>query len=86
MLLQSLGAYIAKEWLRVIDTKVKEAGIRGRQVAWVHDEVQWTCHPDDADKLMKILEEAALEAGDNLGIRMPIEAEAKKGTNWYETH
>jgi len=86
VLLQSLGSYISKEWMRVSHKHIQDRGIRCNQLGWIHDELQFEVHPDDADELMKILESSSLEAGTNLGIRMPIHSEAKKGANWAECH
>jgi DNA polymerase I-like protein with 3'-5' exonuclease and polymerase domains len=86
VLLQSLGSYIAKEWMIVIDRKIQEEGLRCNQLGWIHDEVQFECHPDDTERLAKLLEESSLEAGENLGIKMPIHSEAKIGNDWKDCH
>jgi DNA polymerase I-like protein with 3'-5' exonuclease and polymerase domains len=86
VLLQSLGGYIAKQWMVVAHDEIKERGLRCAQLGWIHDELQFEVHPDDADELMSVLEQSSLIAGEQLGMRMPIHSEAKKGADWSECH
>jgi DNA polymerase I-like protein with 3'-5' exonuclease and polymerase domains len=85
-LLQSLGAYIAKQWIITANKKLKEAGLKANQVAWIHDEIQMEVDIKDAELVAKILEKSSLEAGEILGIRIPIESESKIGLSWKDTH
>jgi DNA polymerase I-like protein with 3'-5' exonuclease and polymerase domains len=85
-LLQSLGAYISKYWMVEIHKMLDEEGIQCKQLAWIHDEIEFECEKGDADRVGEILEEAALRAGEIMGIRMPIHAEAQKGGSWDEVH
>lgn len=84
--LQGAGAIVSKYWMVVADIRVKAAGLRAFQMAYVHDELQWACHKDDAKQLCEILEAASLEAGDRLNILMPIHSEADIGSNWKDCH
>jgi DNA polymerase-1 len=84
--LQGAGAIVSKYWMVVADLRVKAAGLRAFQMAYVHDELQWSCHKDDAKQLCEILEAASLEAGDRLNILMPIHSEANIGSNWKDCH
>ena len=86
VLLQSLGAYIAKQWMITAHKNLEKEGLCVKQVGWIHDEVQIECKKEDAEKVAKILEESATEAGEILKIRMRIDAEATIGSNWAETH
>ena len=56
------------------------------QLAFIHDELQYECHPDHANDLKLRLEIAALEAGEYYNLRIPIAAEGKIGANWAEVH
>ena len=85
-LLQSLGAYISKQWMIVVHKKIQEKGIDAKQISWVHDELEFECSEKDADTMMQILEEASLEAGEILKLKIPIHSEAKKGLNWSQVH
>lgn len=85
-LLQSLGSYISKYWMVEADKQIKKEGVRCNQLGWIHDELQFECHKDDADRLANILEQASLIAGEQLELRIPILSEAQIGLNWYEVH
>jgi DNA polymerase I-like protein with 3'-5' exonuclease and polymerase domains len=85
-LLQSLGAYIAKQWLILVDKKVKERGLDAFQISHVHDEITYDCSPDVAEEVAQIMEESATEAGEMFKLRVRIDAEAKIGKNWFDIH
>ena len=85
-LLQSLGAYISKYWMVETHKMLEEEGIKAHQLAWIHDEMEFECNPEDAKRVREILEEAALIAGEVMGMRMPIHAEAQQGVTWDEVH
>lgn len=86
VLLQGCGAIISKWWAIIANDRVKAAGLRAWQIGFIHDEMQWECHPEDVAALSKILEDASISAGEHLNIRMPIEAEASHGANWSDCH
>ena len=56
------------------------------QVAYVHDECQYSVNPVIATEFVQIVEAAALKAGDALGHRVPITAKGDVGNNWSDTH
>lgn len=86
-LLQGSGAVVSKYWMIVANFRLRKAfGEQVKQVAYVHDELQFSCPANIADAAGKIITDAAIEAGNRLGIRMPINAEYKIGRNWSETH
>jgi len=57
-----------------------------KQVAYVHDELQYTCHKSIADEVGKIVTQAATEAGEKLDLKIRIDANYSVGSNWSETH
>ena len=57
VLLQSLGAYISKEWMIVANTTIIKENIKATQVLWCHDELQYEVVPEHKERLMQILEE-----------------------------
>ena len=79
-LLQSSAGVIAKRWM------VLAADAPGRQLAFIHDELQWETTPDLADALKARLESAAEEAGSYYDLRIPISAEGKIGNTWADVH
>ncbi len=86
VLLQGAGAVISKVWCRIANERVAEAGLRAKQIGFIHDEMQWESHPDDAEQLCEILTSSSVLAGEELGIRMPVDSEAQIGANWSECH
>ena len=50
----------------------------------IHDEVQFSCKPEDADELGQTFVNA-LGAGRELKFNCPIDGEYKVGANWKET-
>ncbi len=85
-LLQSAGAIIAKQWLVEADKALREAGIDAKLMAWVHDEVQLSVKPEQAEQAARIVEQAARVAGETLNFRCPVDAEGKCGDSWYDCH
>ena len=86
MLLQSCGAVVAKQWIVETHKLMRENGIKFKQVAVVHDEIQASVPPSQAEKAGELMVEAAKIAGEKLGFRLPVDAEYSVGKNWSETH
>lgn len=57
-----------------------------KQVAYVHDEMQYSCPANIAEEAGEIVIKSAVEAGERLEINMIVEAEYNIGANWSETH
>ena len=85
-LLQGCGAIIAKQWCVEAHKEFKRQRLSVQQVAFVHDEIQIEAHKSDAEAVASIMVGAAQQAGLTLGFRCPVDAEAKIGNNWYDTH
>ena len=85
-LLQSAGAIIAKQWCVEAHKLLKKYDIDYKQVAFVHDEIQLEVREDQAEEASAIMIASAQLAGETLGFRVPVDAESKRGNNWYETH
>ena len=84
--LQSGAGVVAKRWMVINDKRIKQEGLRCNQLAFIHDELQFECHPEHAKFLSTSLVQSAERAGEYYNIRLPIEAEAVVGNNWAETH
>ena len=54
--------------------------------AYVHDEQQFSVVPTEADNVARLLEAAAIKAGEYYNFRVPITAAADVGKNWAATH
>jgi DNA polymerase I-like protein with 3'-5' exonuclease and polymerase domains len=52
----------------------------------VHDEIQIETEEKYGEVVAEIMCNAASQAGITLGFRCPVDAEAKIGKNWFETH
>ena len=57
-----------------------------KQVAYIHDELQFTCPPEIADAVGKVITDAATDAGVRLGLKIRVDAGYSVGKNWSETH
>ena len=85
-LLQSGAGVVAKRWLLINQQTIKSTKLCCAQLAFIHDELQFECHPDHAADLSASLVSSAAEAGEYYNLRVPIAAEAKQGKNWAEVH
>ena len=89
-LLQSCGAILSKRWLVIGQDLLDEAGLTYdrdyTRCAYVHDEQQFSVIPTEADNVARLLEKAALQAGEYYSFRVPITAAADVGNNWAATH
>jgi DNA polymerase-1 len=83
-LLQSAGA-IAMKQATVIMSSSANAYL-ARQVAHIHDEVQWEVPESTSEMWAKFCAKAITSAGEDLGFRCRLDGEAKIGRNWAETH
>ena len=54
--------------------------------AYVHDEVQLSVVPTEADHVAELLVKAAPIAGQYYKFRVPITAAADTGASWQDTH
>jgi len=85
-LLQGCGAIIAKQWCIEAHKEFKRQKLSVQQVAFVHDEIQIEAQRPDAENVASIMVASARKAGEVLGFRCPVDAEAKIGNNWFDTH
>ena len=89
-LCQSAGAILSKKWLVISHQMMEECGlVYGKdytRCAYVHDEQQLSVVPSETDRVSKILEDAAVKAGEYYNFRVPITAESKVGACWKDTH
>ena len=81
-LLQGSAGVVAKRWMIIAN----DNPFCCSQLAFIHDELQYECHPDHANDLKFKLELSAVEAGEYYNLRIPIAAEGKIGANWAEVH
>jgi len=85
-LLQGAGAISCKQWSVCMDDYIKEKKLRAYLVNTIHDEMQFEVHRDDVDEIIFASDLTMQKAGRILRVRLPLNADAKLGTNWAETH
>ena len=86
MLLQSAGAIVAKQWIVETHKLMREHQVKFTQVAMVHDEIQASVPPEQAELAGELMVQAAKNAGEVLKFRIPVDAEYSVGKSWLETH
>lgn len=85
-LLQSAGAIVMKEALRIATLWLREHSIPYKLVAQVHDEFQIEAPEDYALVVGQAFRDAIVKAGESLELRCPLDGEYKIGKTWRETH
>jgi DNA polymerase I-like protein with 3'-5' exonuclease and polymerase domains len=83
-LLQGSGAVVSKYWMA--EASKAAAQYRASQLAYIHDELQYSCPKSCADSFGKAVTQAATTAGEMLSLNIRIDAEYRIGNNWAETH
>ena len=82
-LLQGSAAILAKRWMVLANEHLPKTA---RQIAFVHDELQFECSESDKEDLKFLLELTAAQAGEYYKMRCPVTAESKSGTTWADVH
>ena len=85
-LLQGSAAIVAKKWMVTTHDHIKKMGLHCHQLAFIHDELQFESKPEHVDDLKSLLVLSAAEAGEYYNMRIPVDAEAKDGLTWADTH
>ena len=82
-LIQGSSAVLAKKWMLLTHENLPPPA---RQLAFVHDELQFECEKKDVEDLKFLLELSAVQAGEYYKLRCPIAAESKSGSTWADVH
>ena len=85
-LLQGSSAVLAKRWMIINQQTINKTNLCCSQLAFVHDELQFECHPEHINDLSTSLVFSAISAGEYYKLRIRIDAEAKTGNTWAEVH
>ena len=83
-LLQGAGAIVSKYWM--VEASKSAMRLGAHQLAYIHDELQYSCNQKVADEFGKAVTAAATTAGQQLNLNIRIDAEYRIGNNWAETH
>ena len=84
--LQTAGAVVMKWSMHLLDKWVTEMGLDVRKVVDMHDEGQAEVHLKDINMYKYLARQSIIEAGKLLKLNCPLDAEAKVGLNWAQTH
>ena len=82
-LLQGSSAILAKRWMVISNEHNFKTP---RQVAFIHDELQFEIQPEEVNDFKFHLEYSAVVAGEYYKLRCPIAAESKSGRTWADVH
>ena len=85
-LIQGSAAILAKKWMVTTHDHIKKMDLCCNQLAFIHDELQFESEPEHVDDLKSLLVLSAAEAGEYYNMRIPVDAEAKDGATWADTH
>ena len=83
-LLQGSGAIVSKYWM--VEASKSVAKMSAKQLAYIHDELQYSCPAGIAEEFGKAVTKAATTAGEQLNLNIRIDAEYRVGKSWAETH
>jgi DNA polymerase I-like protein with 3'-5' exonuclease and polymerase domains len=85
-LLQSAGAIVMKKALTILHDNATLNGIDFKFVGNIHDEFQTEVEATQAEQFGVLAVDAIRIAGQELGLRCPLDGEYRVGINWSETH
>jgi DNA polymerase-1 len=85
-LLQSAGAVIMKQATVYAHNLHRQEGLNVKQVAHIHDEIQYDCLSADAEKVGELAVQAIVDSGTPFGFRCPLDGEYHVGKTWADTH
>jgi len=85
-LLQGAGAIVSKMWMLVAHQDLRQSKLRVRQMAYIHDELQYAALREQAEGVGEIVKKAAATAGERLNMKIPIDADYVIGNSWADTH
>jgi DNA polymerase-1 len=85
-LIQSAAAIVFKRWGVIANERLRDAGLECYQVIAYHDEYDYRCHPLVAYRAIKIIQQAAIDAGLYYNMKVPITTGVIVGHNWAEIH
>ena len=85
-LLQGGGAICCKQWSIFLDEEITKRKLNAHLVNTIHDEQQYEVHRDDAEELVDIADSCMLQVSTYFNMQIPLNADAKIGDTWQETH
>lgn len=81
--IQGTAADIIKLAMIRIDERMQADGYKAKMILQVHDELNFSCPPDELDRLSAMVKEEMERA---YKLLVPLEANCGSGANWLEAH
>ena len=85
-LLQGCGSSVTKMWVVRANELLKEANVDYWPLAFVHDEMQLSVHPDHVEKASALIKQAMKDVERTINFRIPLDCDVQTGTCWADTH
>lgn len=86
LLLQGAGAIVMKYAMVILDEKIREEGLDAIKVIDMHDESQMDVHPRDVGRVRELMNNCVKQAGELLGLNIPLASDSIAGMSWKFTH
>jgi DNA polymerase I-like protein with 3'-5' exonuclease and polymerase domains len=83
---QSCGAIIMKQAAIFLDDMLREENLDALKVSDVHDEWEYDCLPEHAERVGQLACKAMTMAGEELKLNIKIEGEYMIGKTWADVH
>ena len=83
---QSAGSSICKHWVIRTHELLQEAKVDYYPLAFVHDEMQLSVHPEHAEQAAFLMVAAMKDVQHLLKFRCELDAESVIGNTWAECH
>ncbi len=61
-------------------------GYEVKRLGYMHDQIDFECHPDIAQEVKEIIERAFEKSGEHLKLKVSLKGDGKIGKNLYEVH
>lgn len=84
--LQGGGARVMALGAIILDGHIRRSGLDSLKVGDIHDEWQYDVAPNDAREHARLSVQAIREAGEELNLNVPLDANSKQGNTWAATH
>ena len=84
--MQGAGAIVCKQWSILLDKEIKKLKLKAKLVNTIHDELQYEVERKDAQNVVELADKTIQDVGKLFNLRVTLNADAKIGNNWSETH
>ncbi len=85
-LLQGAGAIVCKQWSIFMDKAIQSERLNAHLVNTIHDELQYEVDKNHATRIIELADSTMQDVGKFFNMRVRLNAEARQGNNWAETH